>query len=99
MQNLLLIIFITLLPQPSLANQVTMLCHADPKYSEYNYGGVWEIDEDGQPICNFWKFLPEGQNHKPTQIIRKEEIQDNEIYSEAEDEPEFIEYDIEAEEE
>lgn len=66
---------------PAAAERVDyMLCHADPLYAEYNYPGVWEIDEDGEPICNFWKFLPEGKNHRPTKIIGAEESKESDFY-------------------
>lgn len=80
---------------PTAAKQVDyMLCHADPLYSEYNYGGVWELDEDGEPICNFWKFLPEGQNERPTSIVGAEESEESDFYivPENNDTDEIIEY-------
>lgn len=68
-------------------------CHADPLYSQYRYSGIWELDEDGEPICNFWQFLPEGQNERPTAIIGAEESQESDFYITPTDESiEIIEY-------
>ena len=70
------------------------LCHADPMYSEYNYGGIWERDEDSELVCNFWQFLPDGENERPTTIIGSEESEESDFYitPENNDADEVIEY-------
>lgn len=69
------------------------LCHADPLYSEYNYGGIWERDEDSEWICNFWQFLPEDENERPIIMI---ETGENNFYINSKDKiPCIIEYEDE----
>ncbi|MFC1040757.1 hypothetical protein ACFGWM_03325 [Pasteurella multocida] len=91
---MLLIFFVVFWAELSFAEaNMLPLCHADQLYSEYNYGGIWERDEDGEWICNFWQFLPEGQNERPTTIIGAEESEESDFYiSPQSEEPELIEY-------
>lgn len=50
-------------------------------------------------FATFGNFYLKGKITNQLKSLEGEKIQDNDIYSEAEDEPEFIEYDIETEEE
>ncbi|MDU8924336.1 hypothetical protein RYD26_05335 [Pasteurellaceae bacterium LIM206] len=37
------------------------ICHADSEYVRYNYPGLWEKDNHGNLICNYWQFLSEAE--------------------------------------
>lgn len=93
-QKIILMLSVTLYSKFVAAEISTLpLCHADPMYSEYNYGGIWERDEDDEWVCNFWQFLSEGHNERPTTMIGAEESEESDFYINPQDAiPDIIEY-------